>query len=273
MNANPGQSDYLNRLGITQWRLRERDDAPQALVEVAEEVTASVKSEPPRQEVPQAAPASPVTKSRQMSRPAPPAETVTTARPAISADVSAMDWGDLQKEVAQCQACSLCERRKQAVFGVGVQDAPLLVIGEGPGADEDRLGEPFVGRAGQLLDRMLAAIGRDRKTNVYIANVVKCRPPQNRDPKVEEVSACSGYLDRQIQLIKPRMILALGRVAAQNLLKSDKPLGKLRGQQYSYGDVPLMVTYHPAYLLRTPRDKAKAWVDLKQIREHLQAEG
>lgn len=178
----------------------------------------------------------------------------------------------LRRQVAQCTRCGLCTGRTQTVFGVGHPRAPLMVIGEGPGAEEDARGEPFVGRAGKLLDEMLAAIGRDRtaqqpEASVFIANVVKCRPPGNRDPRPEEVEACRPYLDRQIELVRPKLIVALGRVAAQRLLGTELPLSKLRGGRYEYGATrtPVLLTYHPAYLLRSPLEKAKAWQDLKRI--------
>jgi len=169
--------------------------------------------------------------------------------------------------VADCTRCALHRTRTQTVFGVGASEAPLLVIGEGPGAEEDRRGEPFVGRAGQLLDAMLAAIGHDRAHNTYIANVVKCRPPNNRDPAPAEVEACRPFLDTQIDLLKPRLILAVGRVAAQRLLNTEEPLSRLRGRAHQYGPsaVPVWVSYHPAYLLRSPHEKAKAWEDLKRV--------
>jgi len=178
-------------------------------------------------------------------------------------DDAAAQWRSLASAVASCTACPLHRTRTQTVFGVGDQHASLLVIGEAPGADEDRQGEPFVGRAGQLLNAMLRAI-RLAREEVYIANVLKCRPPNNRDPKPEEAAACSAYLERQIELIQPRAILAVGRIAAQWLLQSDRPIGRLRGAAHSYGTrgIPLVATYHPAYLLRSPQAKAKAWQDL-----------
>ena len=184
-----------------------------------------------------------------------------------AAPVAELDWEALRARVVACTACAeLAPSRTQTVFGVGDPDADWLFIGEAPGAEEDRRGDPFVGRAGQLLDNMLAALGLRRDANVYIANVLKCRPPGNRDPKVEEAAACRAFLDRQIALIRPRVIVALGRVSAQSLLVSDAPLGRLRGGNHRYGDVPLVVTYHPAYLLRSPADKAKAWTDLLRAR-------
>jgi uracil-DNA glycosylase family 4 len=180
-------------------------------------------------------------------------------------------WAPLVAAVRECTKCGLHRGRKQAVFGVGRRDAELMVIGEAPGAEEDRQGEPFVGPAGQLLNAMLRAIGRER-ADVYIGNILKCRPPNNRDPKPEEAATCTPYLERQIELIRPRAILALGRIAAQWLLQSDAPIGRLRGRVFRYGDLqtPLIASYHPAYLLRSPLAKAKAWQDLRMIRELLE---
>jgi uracil-DNA glycosylase len=182
-------------------------------------------------------------------------------------DVAAQ-WQALRAEVLACKRCALHTTRTQGVFGVGPLRCDWLVIGEAPGAEEDRRGEPFVGAAGQLLDAMLRAIGLDRRNNVYIANILKSRPPSNRDPRPEEVAACLPYLERQIALLQPRIILAVGRIAAQNLLATDAPLGRLRGRVHHLGErgTPLVVTYHPAYLLRTPGDKRKAWEDLKFAR-------
>ena len=175
-----------------------------------------------------------------------------------------LDWDALQRQVAGCRLCQLHESRTQTVFGVGDVNADWMLIGEAPGAEEDRRGEPFVGRAGKLLDSMLKALGLDRQ-QVFIANILKCRPPNNRDPRPEEVLACGNYLNQQINTVKPRLIIALGRVAAQNLLKTETPIGKMRGKRYHYGDppVPVVVTYHPAYLLRAPREKKKSWQDLQ----------
>ena len=195
-------------------------------------------------------------------------EAVATATPSAPNSrvqrIALMDWPDLLAEAQQCQACALCQTRTQTVFGVGDQQADWLVIGEGPGADEDAQGEPFVGRAGKLLNPMLQAIGL-RREQVYITNIVRCRPPDNREPRPEEAAQCRPFLERQIALVQPRIILALGRVAAQNLLNTDVPIGKLRGQVHHYGElrIPLVVLYHPAYLLRAPREKRKAWDDLR----------
>lgn len=192
-----------------------------------------------------------------------------TAAPAAVPD----DWDALAAQVAACRQCQLCETRTQTVFGVGDRSTRLMVVGEAPGAEEDRQGEPFVGRAGKLLDQMLRAMGWPRE-RVYIANILKCRPPSNRDPRPDEVAACEPYLQRQIALVRPSLVLAVGRVAAQNLLKTDLPTGKLRGQVHRYGtlDTPLVVTYHPAYLLRSPKEKARAWDDLKLARTLLAEE-
>lgn len=195
-----------------------------------------------------------------------------TANHQLSA-VNSLDWAGLEAAVAACTLCELHKSRTQGVLGVGDRQAEWLVVGEAPGAEEDRLGQPFVGQAGKLLDAMLAAIGQARGRNVYIANVLKSRPPGNRDPKPEEVSACLSYLERQIDLIRPRIILALGRFAAQSLLRTDTPIGRLRGRVHEYRGVPLVVTYHPAYLLRNPADKAKVWEDLVLARRTLAGVG
>lgn len=185
--------------------------------------------------------------------------------PAASADDS---WQDLRAEVASCRLCGLCEGRTQTVFGVGDTAARWLVIGEAPGEQEDLAGEPFVGPAGQLLDKMLLAIDLPRSA-VFIANILKCRPPGNRDPRPEEVAQCLPYLTRQIRLIQPALILCVGRIAAQTLLQTQLPLGRLRGRVHVFGALhtPVIVTYHPSYLLRTPAEKRKAWEDLKFARQ------
>jgi DNA polymerase len=184
-------------------------------------------------------------------------------------DASA-DWQLLQDEVSACVKCGLAATRTRTVFGVGNPHADWLVIGEAPGAEEDRQGKPFVGAAGKLLDAMLQAIGLSREQNVFVANMLKCRPPGNRDPKAEEIAACLPYLMRQIGAIKPKLILAVGRIAAQSLLATDVPLGRLRGRVHRFGPLStaLIVTYHPAYLLRSPAEKRKAWEDLKFARDY-----
>jgi DNA polymerase len=199
-------------------------------------------------------------------------ETTSTApRSALDAPLSALDsrlsappytWDTLADAVAHCTACKLSATRTQGVLGVGDRNADWLIIGEAPGADEDRLGEPFVGQAGKLLDAMLASIDLKRGDNVYITNVLKSRPPGNRNPEPDEVAACRPYLLAQIELIQPKLILALGRFAAQSLLDTDEAIGRLRGRVHRFQGVPLVVTYHPAYLLRTLSDKARAWEDL-----------
>jgi DNA polymerase len=175
----------------------------------------------------------------------------------------ATEWDALEQEALSCTRCALHRTRTRVVFGVGDRRARWMVIGEAPGADEDRQGEPFVGRAGQLLNEMLRAAGLARE-QVYIANILKCRPPENRDPKPEESDTCNTYLKRQIALVQPGLLLAVGRIAAQNLLGVDTAIGQLRGRVHRYGEagVPLVVTYHPAYLLRSPGQKRKAWEDL-----------
>lgn len=187
---------------------------------------------------------------------------------AVEADIASLGWESLRERVLACTRCALHLQRSQAVFGVGDRAAQWMVIGEAPGADEDRQGEPFVGRAGKLLNNMLLAIGLKRE-QVYITNIVKCRPPGNREPAPEEAWSCAAYLARQIALIQPKIILAVGRIAAQNLLKSDRPLGTLRGKRFFYddSDIPIVVTYHPAYLLRSPQEKRKAWQDLRFAKE------
>ena len=172
-------------------------------------------------------------------------------------------WQALQTDVSVCRDCALAETRTQTVFGVGDPGADWMLIGEAPGAEEDRRGEPFVGRAGQLLNEMLKAVGLARE-KVFIANILKCRPPANRDPKPAEIAACAGHLRRQIEFVQPRLILAVGRIAAQSLLQTTTPVGRLRGRVHDYGaaGLPLVVTYHPAYLLRSPGQKRRAWDDL-----------
>jgi uracil-DNA glycosylase family 4 len=233
------REQYLEALGIDLWvsRAAAASAVPERQLELAPVVTASI----------------PVS---------------TTAQPAPS-DCAAT-WSALQAQVRECTRCGLCKTRTQTVFGVGQPRARLLVIGEAPGQDEDAQGEPFVGRAGQLLNSMLRAMGNPRET-VYIANMIKCRPPGNRDPTASEVASCMPYLNHQIDLIGPRLILVVGRIAAQNLLATEAPVGRLRGQVHRYGahDTPLIVTYHPAYLLRSPGEKRKAWTDLKFARAQL----
>ena len=198
------------------------------------------------------------------------AEPSPTPPPTVRIEVAGLGWQALRQAVADCRACSLCDSRRQTVFGVGSQRAQWLVVGEAPGEEEDLRGEPFVGKSGQLLDRMLHALGLTRSDEaeadparqVYIANTLKCRPPRNRNPEPAELAQCEPYLVRQIELLRPRVILAMGAFAIKTLLRSAEPVGKLRGRVHSYHGVPTIVTYHPAYLLRSPGEKAKSWADL-----------
>jgi uracil-DNA glycosylase family 4 len=229
----PQRSDYLAALGLTDWRQRRALPGGANVAAVG----------------------------------AAPAAAGLVAAPVMAESRGADTWEALAAEVAQCIRCELHRSRTNTVFGVGSRTARWLVVGEAPGAEEDRQAEPFVGRAGQLLNAMLLGIGLQRE-EVYIANVLKCRPPNNRDPKPEEVGHCLPYLERQIALLRPAIMLAVGRIAAQNLLATDLPLGRLRGRAHAFGNlrIPLVVTYHPAYLLRSPTEKRKAWEDLKYAR-------
>ena len=184
--------------------------------------------------------------------------------------IELLQWDALAQKVVECRACSLCDGRRNTVFGAGDRQADWLIVGEAPGENEDLQGEPFVGQAGQLLDNMLKALGLNRHEKVYIANVLKCRPPGNRNPEPDEVARCEPFLRRQVELLQPRIILAMGRFAVQALLQSSEPIGKLRGQVHRYNGVPVVVTYHPAYLLRNLPEKAKAWADLCLAQQVLQ---
>ena len=192
---------------------------------------------------------------------------VMLPEPRDASAIPGLDWPALRETVAACTACKLCEGRRQTVFGVGNERAHWMIVGEAPGEQEDRQGEPFVGKSGQLLDNMLRAVQLTRREadparQVYIANTIKCRPPGNRNPEPEELAKCEPFLIRQVQLVRPKIIVAMGRFAVHSLLRSAEPIGRLRGRVHSYQGVPLIVTYHPAYLLRNPEDKAKAWDDL-----------
>jgi len=200
-------------------------------------------------------------------------ETKDKAAEAGCDGVAVMGWDALHEAVAGCRACALCETRTQTVFGVGDTDADLMIVGEAPGADEDRQGEPFVGKAGQLLNLMLASIGLNR-SQVYIANILKCRPPGNRNPRQEEAVTCRVFLMRQIALVQPRVILSVGGVSAHNLLDTNEAVGRLRGRWFDFGtsSMPLTVTYHPSYLLRSPEQKAKAWEDLQRVARRLRGD-
>jgi uracil-DNA glycosylase len=263
---------YLRAMGIDLWVSRAIVGAmpelalPSAVI--AEAQPASSLAEPLADREPGTGPGEPAV-ALAPAEPAPVAPQPALALPDLIPDTphpESLGWEDLAAAVAACRACGLCETRTQTVFGVGNRDADLLVIGEAPGADEDREGEPFVGRAGRLLNQMLLAIGLPR-SQVYIANILKCRPPGNRDPRPDEVLRCQGFLQRQVALIRPRVILSVGRISAQTLLATDTPVGRLRGRWLAYGpdSIPLRVTYHPAYLLRSPDQKAKAWEDLTEV--------
>ncbi|WP_371325362.1 uracil-DNA glycosylase [Dechloromonas sp. ZY10] len=204
--------------------------------------------------------------------PAVPASKPAAATPveaAVSAALGGAGWPELQQQIAACRACVLCQQRQQAVAGVGDLNPDWLFIGEGPGAEEDARGEPFVGQAGKLLDNMLAALDLKRGEKVYIANAVKCRPPGNRTPDATEMATCRPFLERQIALLKPKIIVLLGKAAVHSVLHEDKSLASLRGQVRDYQGIPVVVTYHPAYLLRNLPDKAKAWEDLLLARRTL----
>lgn len=255
MTGDPAslRRQYLEAMGVQAWSLRRvAGPAP---------VDVPVEPAPVPERAASAAPA--------VMAPAP----VEPVRDPDRTDVAAMDWAALEAAVGGCTGCELHNGRTHTVFGVGNRSADWLVIGEAPGRDEDLQGEPFVGRAGQLLNAMLLAIGLQRE-QVYIANILKCRPPNNRDPRPEEVLCCEPYLMRQIALLRPRLILAVGRISAQNLLKTDQAIGKLRGRVHRLGatDIPVIATYHPAYLLRSPQEKRKAWQDL-QLARRVYAEG
>ncbi len=204
----------------------------------------------------------------ELAQPVSPAASPMPVQASTASD-ALPDWQTLQDTVAACRACRLCETRTQTVFGRGNPKARLMIIGEAPGENEDLQGEPFVGRAGALLDTMLSAAGFDRDTDVYIANVIKCRPPSNRNPSGEEIAACAHFLDSQIAHVQPGLILAMGRFAAHTLLESEASIQALRGKVHNYRGTPLIVSYHPAYLLRNQPDKAKAWSDLVLLRKTL----
>ena len=268
MAWNERQRLMLQEMGIRLWApaappvtAPPAPTAPETVPRTASPATAAsavpVAASPPASAVPVAA--------------SPPASAPPTVAPppadARSAAIAEMSWGALRAAVADCSACTLCQARRQTVFGVGNVQAHWMIVGEAPGEQEDLKGEPFVGPAGQLLDNMLRALDLSRSEaaparQVYIANTLKCRPPRNRNPEPHELAACEPFLLRQIELIRPRMILAMGPFAVQALLRSSEPVGKLRGRVHRYHGVPLVVTYHPAYLLRNLADKARAWDDL-----------
>lgn len=278
MSWTARQLAMLREMGITLWwpgaaprGLDARTETEPAEVATAAATPAQVAAPRP---APVPAPALTQAPTSRAPVATPAAAPTPVARAPRPTGVETMDWPALRETVAGCQACKLCEGRRQTVFGVGNEHAHWMVIGEAPGEQEDREGEPFVGKAGQLLDRMLEAVSLTRaegspEQQVFIANVLKCRPPGNRNPLPEEVAQCEPYLKRQVELVKPRIILAMGRFAVQSILQTQDPIGRLRGREHSYAGVPVIVTYHPAYLLRSPADKTLAWEDLCLAREVL----
>ncbi|MFN3617763.1 MAG: uracil-DNA glycosylase family protein [Aquabacterium sp.] len=266
MRWSERQLAMLREMGIPPFWPQVRAEAePAAPVAVAEEAE---RAQPPSERPGRPAVVAPVSAPLPAPLPAPSAAPVAPISQPLT-----LDWPALRQAVQACQACGLSAGRTQTVFGVGHEQAHWMLVGEAPGEQEDRQGEPFVGRAGQLLDRMLHAVGLTRseagpEQQVYIANVIKCRPPANRNPQPAEVAQCAPYLARQLALVQPRIVLAMGRFAAQTLLKTDAPIGRLRGQVHRLDSgVPVIVTYHPAYLLRNPADKALVWDDLCLARE------
>jgi len=274
MGFSERQALMLEEMGIRVW----------TRAEVAAPGSAEVVAAPEPVPVPVQAPAptptpavrAPVAAPSPATARAPVAPVVARGERPTGTDT--MGWPALREAVAGCTACGLCEGRTQTVFGVGNERAHWMIVGEAPGEQEDRQGEPFVGKSGQLLDNMLRAVGLTREPGdadkqVYIANTVKCRPPGNRNPEPQELAQCEPFLMRQIALVQPRVILAMGRFAVQSLLRSNEPIGRLRGRVHTYEGVPLVVTYHPAYLLRNPEDKGRAWDDLCLAREVLAPAG
>ncbi|MCZ8411509.1 uracil-DNA glycosylase [Achromobacter sp. SIMBA_011] len=292
--VNPLQRLWLRELGMERLWLR---PTPQPVAAPAPQVVVSKKDSPAVEQAGRAVAPAP---ARDVAAPPPPAVAqaqAPAARPAgpgpglrngpppkpvpkaaveeaapvvipVAEAVKNANLDELREQVLACTACGLCGGRRHAVFGHGGQPTRWLVVGEAPGEQEDRQGQPFVGRSGQLLDAMLSAVGMSRERDVFIANVIKCRPPGNRNPKPEEIAACSPYLMRQIALLKPERILVLGRFAAQTLLGTDATIGSLRGRVHQMKtdegrEIPVVVSYHPAYLLRSPAEKARAWQDLK----------
>lgn len=246
----------LREIGLTPiWTTRRLADAEPA----AAQVGTALASDPPEAELPAGAAI-----GESVSRDSGEAEISSSADRAAA--IAQMSWDELTQSIAHCTACKLCKTRTKTVPGVGDRSPAWMVIGEAPGENEDRQGEPFVGKAGQLLDAMLAAVGKKRGDGVYIANVIKCRPPGNRNPEPDEIAACEPYLKRQIALAQPKLLLAAGKFSAQTLLNREDTVGAMRASGGQYGSIPVVVTYHPSYLLRSPSEKAKAWEDLMKAR-------
>jgi uracil-DNA glycosylase len=261
--------DERQRAILAELGLREFAIAPLAADAPESVMAESALARPERTMAPAPAPApAPVPAAAQTI--AVPTTQHTPPMPATG--VALMDWTQLAQAVAECRACGLCASRHNTVFGVGDLQPDWMIVGEAPGEQEDLQGEPFVGQAGKLLDNMLRALGVDRTRQVYIANVLKCRPPGNRNPEPEEVAQCEPFLRRQVELLQPKIIVAMGRFAVQSLLGSADPIGRLRGRVHDYRGVPVVVTYHPAYLLRNLPEKAKAWADLCLALERLRAQ-
>ncbi len=289
------QRAYLEAMEIPIWELRNKvgatpenqipeDDGAPAETTVSEPQSETITATEPQPERPELIPAEPQTDKPELENPSNhdtqrvfELEAIKNELFSIEEELEQelpetehssplqLDWDKLEEHIKKCTQCTeLVNHRTQTVFGVGNRDARLMIIGEAPGADEDRQGEPFVGKAGQLLNLMIQAIGYQRQ-EVYIANVLKCRPPNNRDPQQQEITACRGYLQRQVELVKPDAILIVGRIAAQSMLNTTETIGKIRGKVYQVESIPTIVTYHPAYLLRSPQEKAKSWSDLRLL--------
>jgi DNA polymerase len=264
------QRSMLRAMGLPVWPSTPAGepaaDVP-AAADVGADMAAAATAEQPAAEPPPPVRVAPRPVATASAPAAPIVRPERLPEPALPGSVASMDWAELRAAVSACRACALCDSRTQTVFGVGHPQAQWMIVGEAPGEQEDRQGEPFVGPAGQLLDAMLRALGLSRaegppEQQVYIANTLKCRPPRNRNPEPAELAQCEPFLRRQLALVQPKVILAMGRFAVQTLLQSDEAIGRLRGRVHQYEGVPVVVTYHPAYLLRQPLDKAKAWEDL-----------
>lgn len=282
MSWDERQRAMLEAMGLKVWRAPEPGAAAPVLTPAPAEAAVMERpaSPPPAPAPAPRAPApAPAPAPRAVAELLAPGEGLPQRAPRPGLErIAAMDWPQLREAVADCRACQLCEGRKNTVFGVGHERAHWMIVGEAPGQQEDQQGEPFVGQAGKLLDSMLRALGLSRaegppERQVFIANTLKCRPPGNRNPEPEELAQCEPFLQRQIALVQPRIILAMGRFAVQSLLRSNEPIGRLRGRVHEYQGVPLVVTYHPAYLLRNLVDKARAWEDLCLAQDTLERRG
>ena len=247
-------NSYLKAMGITEWVRRDVISYSEQIIEKIEEKQEIIRVKPEMSEMKNIKENQPIT-----PQPMPEIAEIDSSREKF---ILSLDWTNLEQRIKSCTDCPLHQERTNTVFGIGSKQAKWLILGEAPGQEEDKQGEPFVGRAGQLLNSMLFAVGLQR-SDIFIANTVKCRPPNNRDPHPTEILSCAPFLSRQIELLKPRLILILGRVAVRRLLQKEDALGKLRGKIHEYQNIPVVITYHPAYLLRSPSEKAKAWEDLQ----------